>query len=303
MTRTEFGKIQFVGKTKIFTVLSLVMILASLAFLFSKGLKYGIDFAGGTEAQIQFSSKVNNVNDLRGLLEGTSLADAQVVAFGDLNEYLVRFQNDESTSAKEQNEAIEKRIKELRTTLESKAAGAYEIRRVDSVGPQVGAQLKRNGLLAIFYSLLLILIYVGLRFDYEYAPGAVVCLFHDAIITLGIFALIEHEVNVSILAAVLTIIGYSLNDTIINFDRIRENRERHKGASMSDIVNLSINQVLSRTILTSVTTLMAVGALYMFAGGVITDFAFVLGIGIIIGTYSSIYVAAPLVLVFQNFRK
>ena len=147
----------------------------------------------------------------------------------------------------------------------------------------------------------MILIYVGLRFDYKYAPAAVLCLFHDAIVVLGVFSLIGHEVNVTILAAILTIIGYSLNDTIVNFDRIRENEEVFKGKALDLIVNRSINDVLSRTILTSLTTMLAVLSLYFLAGGVITDFALALGIGVVVGTYSSIYVASPIVLLVQKF--
>ena len=177
------------------------------------------------------------------------------------------------------------------------------IRRVDSVGPQIGSELKRNGVLAAFYCLLMILIYVGLRFDYKYAPGAVFCLFHDAIITLGIFSLFGREVNVQTLAAILTIIGYSLNDTIVNFDRVRENVTVYRDHNFYTVMNRSLNDVLSRTLLTSVTTLLAVAAMYFLAGGVIRDFAFTLGIGIIVGTYSSIYVASPITLVMDRIQR
>ena len=162
---------------------------------------------------------------------------------------------------------------------------------------------KKNGLLAVLYSLIIILIYVGIRFDFQYAPPAVICLFHDAIITLGIFALLAREVNVQTLAAVLTIIGYSLNDTIVTFDRIRENVKAYRDMTFRDIINKSLNDVLSRTMLTSITTMLAVLAMLVFASGVIRDFAFTLAIGVVVGTYSSVFIASPLVLAFDRMKK
>lgn len=305
MTKAKFdrGKIDFLGKNSLFASISVIAVLASLALLFVNGLNYGIDFAGGTEIQLKFNNTIN-VAEVREFTSKIGLNQAQVQSFGDANEFLVRFQTTEGKTDKERNDASSAMISKFQNSLkDSFTANPAEIRRVDSVGPQVGNQLKTNGLFAVFYSLLLILIYVGLRFDYEFAPGAVIALFHDSIITLGIFSLLGKEVNIQILAAILTIIGYSLNDTIVNYDRIRENLSRHKGNPLGDIINLSVNEVLSRTILTSVTTLIAVVALYIFAGGVISDFAFTLGIGIIVGTYSSIYVASPLVLMFSRFKK
>jgi preprotein translocase subunit SecF len=177
-----------------------------------------------------------------------------------------------------------------------------EIRRVDSVGPQVGQELKRNGLLAVFYSLLVILIYVALRFDYKYSPGAVICLAHDAIITLAIFVAVGKEVNVPILAAILTLIGYSLNDTIVVFDRIRETEDEYKDRGVKFIINRSINDMFQRTIITSGTTFCSAFCLWWFAGGTVSDIAFALCIGIFFGTYSSIYVAAPLILFMDKFK-
>ena len=187
----------------------------------------------------------------------------------------------------------------IASKIKNRFSGA-QIRRIDSVGPQIGNELKRKGILAICYSLLLILIYLGLRFDYKYAPSAVFCLFHDSILTMAIFSLLGKEVNVQTLASVLAIIGYSLNDTIVTFDRIRENTALFfKKESFKEICNRSLNDVFSRTLLTSITTLLAVSAMWFLTSGVIKDFAFTLGIGVVIGTYSSIYVAAPLV-VFLN---
>lgn len=301
MKNIDQGKIDFLGKSTAFAVLSVILVIASLALIGIKGLNYGIDFAGGTEIQIQFANKLDN-STLRDALKEMNVDKYQIQSFGEGNEVVLRLSIAGGKTEKERNKNNNLLIAKVTEGIKAKFSDA-EIRRVDSVGPQIGEELKRNGILAIFYSLLLILIYVGLRFDYEFAPGAVFCLFHDAIITLGIFALLGKEVNVQILAAILTIIGYSLNDTIVNFDRIRENSSLFKRAELGGIINKSINETLSRTILTSLTTLIAVVALYLFAGGVITDFAFTLGIGVIVGTYSSIYVAAPLVLKLGQLKK
>ena len=296
------GKYNFLGVSLPMGGLSVLLMVASLAIIATKGFNYGIDFAGGTEIQVQFEGPVT-MADMRKFAADEQLGNSSVQKFGSENEFLLRFEvlkgaTDKETNAKN-NELIKKVSAALQTTFASQKA---TIRRVDSVGPQIGDELKRNGLLAVFYSLLMILIYVGLRFDFKYAPGAVICLFHDALITLGIFALLQKQVNVQILAAVLTIIGYSLNDTIVNFDRIRENFNLYRGQAFKAVINRAVNDVLSRTILTSVTTLLAVAALFFFAGGVIEDFAFTLGIGVFIGTYSSIYVASPLVLLMDQLQ-
>ncbi|MFK8139451.1 MAG: protein translocase subunit SecF [Bdellovibrionales bacterium] len=292
--------IDFVGKAKGFGIFSIVLVILSLGLVAGKGLNYGIDFAGGTEVQVKLS-QVTDLSDVRAALDKLNLGKYQIQGFGEGDEYVVRLPVAEGKTEKEINTNNNALIDSATKGILNAFTGA-SIRRVDSVGPQIGSELKRNGLLAVFYALLLILIYVGLRFDYEFAPGAVFCLFHDAIITVGIFALLNKEINVQILAAVLTIIGYSLNDTIVNFDRIRENLATQRKKTLSEIINQSINETISRTMLTSITTLLAVAALYTFAGGVIADFAFTLGIGVIVGTYSSIYVASPLILVVNKYR-
>jgi len=302
-TKDFAGKYNFMGIAPAFAVMSGLIVLLSFGVIFGKGLKYGIDFAGGTEVQVQFAEKPP-LEGIRTFLTGI-VGNVVVQTLGENNEVLVRMQMAEGANEKEVNKNNNARIGQVRTALIEKFGVDAEngIRRVDSVGPQVGEELKTNGILAVLYSLIMILIYVGLRFDYKYAPGAVICLFHDSIITLGIFAMLGKEVNVQILAAILTIIGYSLNDTIVNFDRIRENEVVFKGHPLKWIINRSINDVLSRTLLTSITTLLAVAALYTLAGGVIEDLAFTLGIGVIVGTYSSIYVAAPLVMLTEKLSK
>ena len=301
----EGVKIDFLSKANIFAGMSILLILFSLVLMFSKGFNFGIDFAGGTEVQVLFKESIST-DKVREFTKGLGYKSASVQSFGEgSQEYLIRMESIQAGSDKETNKLINALIDKITGGLKATFATASpEIRRVDSVGPQVGNELKKNGLLAIFYSLLMILIYIGLRFDYKFAPAAVFCLFHDTIITLGVYALLQKEVNVQTLAAILTIIGYSLNDTIVTFDRIRENSGSilFRDWNFDDIVNRALNDVLSRTILTSVTTLIAVAAMYFIAGGVIKDFAFTLAIGVIVGTYSSIYIASPLVILIDRWE-
>lgn len=298
MKKKSITSIDFIGSSKAFIGLSTALVLISIGLLLSKGLNYGIDFAGGTEVQVQFDHTVD-ASAFRSNMANAGLKKMQMQSFDEGNEIVLRLPIAEGKNDKEVNKANNAMIEAATTAITSNYNDA-EIRRVDSVGPQIGSELKRNGVLAVLYALLLILIYVGLRFDYEFAPGAVVCLFHDAIITLGIFALVGKEVNVQTLAAVLTIIGYSLNDTIVNYDRIRENMNSGAIKGLDKIINISINETLTRTIWTSLTTMLAVAALLVWGSGVIRDFAFTLGIGVVVGTYSSIYVASPLVLALSK---
>ncbi|MBE8222168.1 MAG: protein translocase subunit SecF [Bdellovibrionales bacterium] len=288
MKKTE---INFLKLTPFFLTISSLIVIISFFIINKKGFNYGVDFSGGTELQVQFSKKVDD-NSIRTFLSTQKIKNFNVQSFDGKNEFLIRIDS-----------LNDKKLKKLTDNFRSKfSSKGFVMRRVDSVGPQIGSELKKKGLLALFYSLLIILIYVGLRFDYEYAPGAVICLFHDTIITLGIFALLQREVNLQTLAAVLTIIGYSLNDTIVTFDRIRENLALYRDKAFPWIVNRSLNDVLSRTILTSLTTGLAVFAMYFWADGVIRDFAFTLGIGIVVGTYSSVYIASPLVQFMARFK-
>ncbi len=284
-------KFNFIKHSSFFMTLSIVLTIAGSVLIFVKGLRYGIDFAGGNEIQIQFQS-IPPVDDVRNFLNQEGYPKAQVQSFGLENELLIRME-----------EAQLEKIVILTERIKKQYKGA-NIRRVDSVGPQIGGELKQKGLLAICYSLILILVYLGLRFDYKYAPAAVFCLFHDSILTLSIFVLFNREVNIQTLAAILAIIGYSLNDTIVTFDRIRENVVLYfKKHSFSEICNQSLNDVLSRTLLTSLTTMIAIGSMWFLTSGVIKDFAFTLAVGVVIGTYSSIYVATPLVLYLDRWAR
>lgn len=291
-------KINFLKPAKFLTPLSVMISFLALGSVLLLGFTYGIDFAGGNEVQIRFNQAVTS-GQITKTLEQAGINKSSVQQFGEENEFLVRVEASETEAENNQN------LETLTQTLKDQflKEGA-EILRVDSVGPQIGKELRRNGVLALIYSLLMILIYLSLRFDSKYAPSAVFCLFHDAIITMSLFSIFKFEVNVQTIAAVLAIIGYSLNDTIVTFDRIRENYlNLGKQKSFFDICNQSLNEVLSRTLLTSVTTLLAVLCMYIFTDGVIKDFAFTLIIGILIGTYSSIYIATPLLLFMDKVLK
>ncbi len=298
----DYGRFDFVSKVGLFGGISAALVLISFFYLAVRGITYGIDFVGGTELQVKFATTVN-IDQVRTLAEKQGLNNVHIQGFGDQSEYIIRFQTEAGKTDKETNDRQNVMVAKLKNALNTELASSQpEIRRVDSVGPQVGAELKRNGFLAVFYCLLVILIYVSLRFDYKYSPGAVVCLFHDAIITLGIFVLVGKEVNVPILAAILTLIGYSLNDTIVVFDRIRETEHTFRDRGMAFVINRAINDMFERTIITSGTVFVSALCLYFFAGGTVADIAFAICVGIIFGTYSSIYVAAPLILMMEKFN-
>ncbi len=292
----DSGKYDFIGTARYLVPAWIFITFIGIFFIAFKGLDYGIDFAGGTEIQLQFQKPI--VSDtVRSAIEGLGYNNASVQSIGDKNEFLIRLEAIVGKTDKETNELQNAMIAKVTDGLKAAAGeNVVEVRRVDAVGPQVGEELKRNAILAAFYSLLLIMVYIGMRFDYKYAPGAVLCLFHDALIVVAIYAAFDKEVNVQTMAAVLTLLGYSLNDTIINFDRIRENEKIFPDAPFGARVNRSINDMLTRTIMTAFTTEMACAALYFLTDGVIQQIAFTLGIGIILGTFSSIFIASPLVI-------
>jgi preprotein translocase subunit SecF len=298
----DTGKIDFLGKAKYLVPLSVITIVAGMISLTYRGLNYGIDFSGGTEFQVQYKNPTSD-DVMRDILNKSGYDKATVQTFGEKNEFLIRVQSLVGKDDKETNTMQNAMVKKISEALSNDVKGnTAEIRRVSSVGPQVGEELKRNALLATFYSLLMILIYIGLRFDYKYAPGAVFCLIHDAVVTISIYSIFGREVNVQTMASILTLLGYSMNDTIITFDRIRENEKIFRGQSFYDIVNRSVNDMLVRTILTSFTTELAVTGLFLFSDGVIHQIAFTMVVGILIGTYSSVYIAAPLVILLDRFE-
>lgn len=301
-TKESFGRIDFVGGIGLFGGISLLLVVLSLIYLGVHGVNWGIDFKGGTEVQVKFA-EATTIDQVRKATEKLQLGEVGVQGFSEQNEYVINFQGKEGKTDKETNEILNASIARLKEAITTDLATQKpEIRRVDTVGPQVGAELKRNGFLAVFYCLLVILIYVGLRFDYKYAPGAVLCLFHDAVITLGIFVLVGKEVNVPVLAAILSLMGFSLNDTIVVFDRVRETEGQYREKGIGFVINKSINDMLGRTLITAGTTFTCALCLYLFADGTVSDIAFALTIGIFFGTYSSIYVAAPLVLFMEKLK-
>ena len=286
----------FVGKRKIWMGISIVGILATVILFFTKGLNYGIDFTGGAEIQIHVPSSWD-IGKVRDELETGGMEDLKVQQIGmpEASQYLIKAQGDESSL-----NLIAKHVADiLGKTLKHEE---FEIQRVDVVGPAAGSSLRMSGFLSMFYALVCILIYVTIRFDYRYSPGAVLALFHDTVITLGVFILTQKQFDLQILAALLALIGYSNNDTIIVFDRVRETTQHHPEMTMMQAVNRAINETLGRTILTSLCTFFTVFALWLFGGKVIEDFAFTLMIGIIVGAYSSIFVASSLVIIITDYH-
>lgn len=299
-TKYDFGRFDFVGQIGIFGGISAILTILSLVYLLISGIHYGIDFKGGTEIQVKFQDKVG-IDAIRTSMEKLSLGEFGVQGFGDVSEFIIRFQTETKGTEKETNALLLEKIARIKAAITAEFGDKKpEIVREDTVGPQVGAELKRNGFLAVFYALLVILIYVSIRFDYKYAPGAVACLFHDAVITLAIFNLVGKEVNIPVLAAILTLLGYSLNDTIVVFDRIRETDHESHDKGSRYVINKAINDMLGRTLKTSGTVFISAVSLWFFAGGTVGDIAFAITVGILFGTYSSIYVAAPMMLAMEN---
>ena len=291
LTKTNF---KLVDKTRYTFVLSALLILAGVASLIVHGGPHlGIDFTGGTILQVRILP-APDLAQVRDMLEGAGFAGVQVQDFGASDELLITFANvDDGTL-----DAAE----EMKAVLDEGLAGStVEMRREESVGPKIGSELKTAAMNSVVAALVLIVLYITVRFVFRYGIAAIVALVHDVLITLGVFSLLDKEITLSIIAAFMTIIGYSLNDTIMVFDRIRENMKLRRRESYKDVINRSINETLSRTIVTSVTTLFVAGALYVIGGAVIHDFAFALCFGVIIGTYSSIFIASP-VLVWWNQR-
>ena len=281
--------IDFVGKRKIAFVVSLLLIILSITMLATRGLNFGLDFTGGTLIEVGFPS-APDINVVRDNLENRGLDDAVVQTFGVATEIVVRIppREEEESSAEISTVVLE--------ALQQGVEGQVEMRRVEFVGPQVGDELTEQGILAVVYALIGIFLYVMIRFQWRFSMGAVAALVHDIIITMGIISLLQVEFDLTVVAALLAVIGYSLNDTIVLFDRIRENFPRLRKSSPIEVVNTSVNETLSRTLMTSVTTLLVLMALFVFGGEIIHAFAFTLIIGVLVGTYSSIYVASTTLL-------
>lgn len=283
------SKIDFMSQRRFAVGMSIVLVVISLLALIIKGPNYGVDFKGGTLIQAKFGQKTT-INEVRDVISALNLGDFSIQEFGSPEELLIRIPIEV-----EQTPGKETMAQKVDAALKAKFAGKFTIERMEMVGPKVGADLQWKALLSVFYSLIGILIYLAFRFEFRYAAGAVLATMHDPLIILGVFSLLGKEFTLTVLAAILTVIGYSLNDTIVVFDRIRENMKLKRGMPTLELLNLSVNQTLSRTILTSSTVFMVVVALFFFGGEVIHDFALALLIGVLVGTYSSIYVASPII--------
>jgi preprotein translocase subunit SecF len=274
----------FMGKRQLAVIFSGLLRLVSIVSLATRGLNFGLDFTGGTLIEMGYDHAVD-LTEVRSTLETKGFPEAVVQHFGTSSDILVRIAPREGMSSADVSSSVMK-------ALHGATDGKVQMRRVEFVGPQVGDELTNDGGLAMIYALICILIYVGFRFEYRFAIGSVAALIHDVIITLGVFSVVQMDFDLTVLAAILAVIGYSLNDTIVVFDRIRENfRKMRKGTSV-EVVNSSLNQTLSRTMMTSVTTLLVLIALFIFGGELIHGFATALIVGVVVGTYSSIYVAS-----------
>jgi len=281
--------IDFVGKRKIAFVFSLSLIVLSIVTLVSRDLNYGLDFTGGTLIEVSYPS-APEVSEVRANLADAGMSDSVVQTFGTPNDIVVRIPPRENEESNAEISTV------VLAALQQGVDGEIVMRRVEFVGPQVGEELTEQGILAVVYALIGIFLYVMMRFQWRFSVGAVAALVHDIIITMGVLALVQVEFDLTVVAALLAVIGYSLNDTIVLFDRIRENFPRLRKASPLEVVNVSVNETLSRTLMTSMTTLLVLIALFIFGGEIIHAFAFTLIVGVVIGTYSSIYVASTVLL-------
>ena len=280
---------------KSFNLISLSLILISIVLLIFKGLNFGVDFKGGTLIELRVNDNNVLISDVRKSFSNMNLGDVSVKKFGNDKDYVIK---------------IEKKIKtdpnfidNIEKKLSSSIGENFKIRRVENVGPKVSSELLKSGIIAIGLSLAAMLFYIWIRFEWQFSLGAIAALFHDVILTLGIFSLFSLEINLSIVAAVLTIVGYSMNDTVVIFDRVRENLKKHADIKIFDLTNISINETLSRTIITSITTLLALTSIYFFGGQILKGFSLAMILGVVFGTYSSIYIANPILVQLKVSQK
>ena len=264
-----------------FNILSSLLVIVSLLLLTIKGLNFGIDFKGGTLIELRSTENKINVSSLRDNLSQMNLGDVSVKKFGNETDYLIKFENNDNKNV----------LEEIKKNLDKSFGNNFNFRRVENVGPKVSSELLRSGIIAISVALALMLIYIWIRFEWQFSLGAILALFHDVLVTLGLFSLFGLEINLSIIAAVLTIVGYSMNDTVVIFDRVRENLKKYSDIKIYELTNISINETLSRTLITSITTLLALLAIFFFGGEILKGFSLAMIFGVIFGTYSSIYIA------------
>ena len=288
------GKYLFNKYYNLSNIISLILFIMSIFFLTFKGLNYGVDFKGGTLIELRSDNTNYKTEDIRGAFNKLNLDDLSVKKFGAEVDYIIKFKRSDLNEPDF--------IKNLKNDLDNYLED-YSFRRVENVGPKVSAELLQDGVTAIAIALAAMLIYIWFRFEWQFSIGAIVAIFHDVIITLGIFSLLSLEINLSIVAAVLTIVGYSMNDTVVIFDRVRENLRKYSDIKIFDLTNLSINETLSRTLITSVTTLLALLSIFFFGGEILKGFSFAMILGVILGTYSSIFIANPVLVYFKVSQK
>tara|TARA_B100000700_G_C14980516_1_gene826142 strand:+ start:258 stop:1166 length:909 start_codon:yes stop_codon:yes gene_type:complete len=286
--KTNINFANFFRKANIF---SLLIFSLSVIFIVFKGLNYGIDFKGGTLIELRVANPNISINEIRSSFDKRELGDVSIKEFGEKGDYLIKI---EQTSKNNKN-----LIQELKEDINKSLQSEVNFRRVENVGPKVSAELLQSGLIAICLSLAAMLFYIWVRFEWQFSVGSIVALLHDVVITIGIFSILSFEINLSIIAAVLTIVGYSMNDTVVIYDRIRENLLKYNNLKIEETANLSINETLSRTIITSVTTLLALFSIFILGGEILKGFSFAMIMGVFIGTYSSIFVASPILKFFK----
>ena len=279
---------------KQFNIVSIVFVICSILLLAFKGLNYGIDFKGGTLIELRSNDSNVTVSKIRSTLLNMNLGDVSVKKFGNENDFLIKFEK------KDNNLTV---IENIKDNLSKNVSFDFNFRRVESVGPKVSSELLKSGIIAILVSLGAMLIYIWIRFEWQFSVGAILALFHDVILTLGIFSLFSLEINLSIVAAVLTIVGYSMNDTVVIFDRVRENLKKFSDIKIFELTNISINETLSRTIITSITTLLALLSIFFLGGEILKGFSLAMILGVVFGTYSSIYIANPILVLFKVSQK
>ena len=280
------SEINFNKHFKIFNIISIVLIILSVFFLLFKGLNYGVDFKGGTLIELRVQDQTIDISSIRQSFKNMNLGDVNVKKFGNKTDFLITFEKKDEKNINFINDIKNKLVLDI--------GNSFSFRRVENVGPKVSSELLKSGVIAILMSLSAMMIYIWLRFEWQFSLGAIFALIHDVIITLGFFSILNLEINLSIVAAVLTIVGYSMNDTVVIFDRVRENLKKYSSKKINEITNLSINETLSRTIITSLTTLLALVSIFIFGGEILKGFSFAMILGVIFGTYSSIYIANPI---------
>ena len=279
---------------KLFNMISLCLVVISISLLFFKGLNFGIDFKGGTLIELRANNKTINVTTLRASFNNMNLGDVNIKKFGNEDDFLIKIEKKDTSSVA---------IEAIKSDLKESIGNSFNFRRIENVGPKVSSELLKSGIIAIALSLAAMLFYIWIRFEWQFSLGAILALFHDVIITLGFFSLFNLEINLSIVAAVLTIVGYSMNDTVVIYDRVRENLKKFSNIKIFELTNISINETLSRTIITSVTTLLALISIYVFGGEILKGFSLAMIMGVVFGTYSSIYIANPILVKLRVSQK